>query len=434
MLYSTKYNTNNSQKLTTKIFKILSKKNKVTIISAFYSTNTIEELLKTVSPETDVTIIVSSLGSNKILDQVDELKRIKLRKKQIIKIYDKSHLLHSKIYYGTSNNINGSVIFIGSANLSNGGFNKNEEILVKIESKDTKKEIIDYIKLIDNESISINSKKLNIQRHKNIENDIIDYINNGYIVFKPSISYTLNYTDNYLKSYTNDLSAQQTIRNTKIEQKSSLDISNIAGITDHIEKLSNYSDIEDDSISEKSNRIHVRNNCIETCLGYWLPKSKYEEFTEKNRKSQAERKNNLLIILEKLEVLISDTFKLDKIIDDLTEDLISYNPESGLDKSLLYKEIRSGVEKHINTKIRYLKNNKKRLIEGLYISPMPYIWDDSVSSSNFIETFISDVKERSGGSRPVKNMLAKEILDNFNLDTIGDNFDNLNIKNITKRL
>jgi hypothetical protein len=434
MLYTSRYNTDNSHKLSTKLFKILSKKNKITIISAFYSINTIEELFKTVSPENDVTIIVSGLGSNKILDQVDELKRIKLKKNQTIKIYNKSHLLHSKIYYGTSNNINGSIIFIGSANLSNGGFNKNEEILVKIENKDTKKEIIEYIKLIESESISINSKKLNAQRKTNIENDIIDYINNGYIVFKPSISYTLNYTDNYLKSYTKDLSAQQTIRNTKIELKSSLDISNIAGITDHIEKLSNYSDIEDDSNSEKSNRIHVRNNCIETCLGYWLPKSKYEEFTEKNSKSQAERNNNLSIIVEKLEALISDTLKLDKVINNLTDDLISYNHDLGLDKSLLYKEIRSSVEKHIKTKIRYLKNNKKRLIEGLYISPMPYIWDDSVSSNNFIETFLSDVKERSDGSRPVKNMLAKEILNMFNLDSIGDNFDYLNIKNITKRL
>jgi len=420
MLYTTRLHDIDNEfikKLTLEdILDELSEKDSVYIVSAYYRKETIEDTLGRIGRGKDVSIIISKLGAgSKIAMQIEELIEIKTTNRQKIFLSTSFPLMHSKIYYGTSNNVAGAVCFVGSANLSWNGFHSNEEILVQVSDLETKRAIRDYIdRLIDDKGTILINEKARFNRKHDLSESLVSYISRGFIIFKPTTSFSITYTNNDLKEYAKTISDQsQQIRHSKTESQTVIKIAEIAGISDLIDNIDNQSD-EDEEESKKHN-IAVRSNCIETCLGYWLPEERYEQINDKLENTQSKREYSFKIIIDKLTQLKTNRLVLVKAIDEFTEDFLTPNHEIKKDAKQFKNELHKSVIRHIETKIRYLKRNKDRYIRGLYITPMPHIWDDSITVASFISSFVEDVLERSKYAS-----VAQEVLELFDLAKMRD--------------
>lgn len=424
MLYTTRLhdlkNENIDQLKFGLILDDLSERDSIYIVSAYYSIEKIQETLERIGRGKDITIIVSSLGLSeaKIGKQIEELNEIKTTNRQKIYLCTLFPLMHSKIYYGTNNNVAGAACYVGSVNLSNSGFNSNEEILVNISDKETKGAIRDYIyKLLENEdrTILINDKANYKSAYTNTEN-LASYISRGFIIFKPTASFSVTYTDNYLKEHARAISDQSQFRHSTTESSTGIDIAKIAGISSLLDNIDNKNDVVNDE--SKSQNISIRPNCIETCLGYWLPEERYEQINEKLEYTKCKREVAFKEIIIKLTDLIANNATLVQAISEFAEDFedfISKNSEFGNTKKQFKNELHENVIHHIKTKVEYLRRNKDRYIRGLYITPMPYIWDDIITTESFISSFVEDIIERNKSTSRISGVVH-DVLSLFDLE------------------
>ncbi len=423
MLYTTRLHDLKNENIDQLKFELiladLSERNSIYIVSAYYSIEKIQETLERIGRGKDITIIVSSLGlsESKIAKQIEELNEIKTTNRQKIYLCTLFPLMHSKIYYGTNNNVAGAVCYVGSANLSNSGFNSNEEILVNISDKETKGAIRDYIYKLENEdrTILINDKANYKSAYTNTEN-LASYISRGFIIFKPTTSFSVTYTDNYLKEHARAISDQSQFRHSITESSTGIDIAKIAGISSLLDTIDNKNDVVNDE--SKSQNISIRPNCIETCLGYWLPEERYDQINEKLEYTKRKREVAFKEIIKKLTDLTANDATLVQAINEFVEDFEDFiitNSEFGNTKERFKNELHENVIHHIKTKVEYLRRNKDRYIRGLYITPMPYIWDDIITAESFTSSFFEDVIERNKSKSKISGVVH-DVLSLFDLE------------------
>ena len=417
MLYSTRLSTNDNsfKKLSTRsILKRLDSFSNIFIVSAYYSNETIKEFLRFNSKQKIQMVFSSITGSNdKKKLQLAELKyefsSLKRKRNRKIFLFHKFPLLHSKIYFGINKRIDGAICFVGSSNLSKNGFKHNEEILLEILDTETKDQIRDYLKILTGNEYSYNifSKMplSNIGKH-NI--DLKSYISSGFLVYKPEVKLQLNFTNKELRSFAQSINENTRFEYADLESTISINISEIAGIKKELEALDKG--LKDSQENEGASTIKA--NSVETCLGYWMPENERREIKPHLDNKRNTRKKTYETVVNKLANIIENETLIDDGLQKFVNSFVENNSLK-INGNHFFDELKTEVLEHIEKKLNGLKRNKERYIEGIFITPMPDIWEDIVTSKLFIDSFTADIefKITNKGISGVK--LAQKIFNQY---------------------
>lgn len=416
MLYSTRLSTDDRfKKLSTgSILKRLNSFSNIFIVSAYYSNETINLFLQ-FNNKQKIQMVFSSITGSKekkglqLAELKNEFSSLKGKRNRKILLFHKFPLLHSKIYFGINKRIDGAICFVGSSNLSNNGFKINEEILIEVIDKETKDEIRDYINILTGKEYSYNifSKKPFL----NIEKDNLDfnrYISSGFLVYKPDVKVQLNFTNNELRCFANSINRNTQLEYAELESTISIKISEIAGIKKELEALDNeLKDSTDDGGSST-----VKANSVETCLGYWMPEEERMAIKPNLDKKKKKRKKIYETVVKKLENIIEKQTLIDDGLQKFVDSFVQNNSlkKNGDD---FFDKLKIEVLEHIEKKLKGLKRDKERYIEGIFITPMPDIWEDIVTSKLFIDSFTADIEFKTNNKGISGVPLAKKILKNY---------------------
>ena len=395
-----------------KLISLMKEKEIVKIVSCYYGIESLNKMLKELkgnNRQTDIVISAVGLSKENWIAQInmllDKKNGLYLGNHQNVYLYTKFSLLHSKIYFSKSSRFKesarGAKCLVGSANLSSNAFNCNEEILAEILDDETKNSIEKYIDAILNDTDSLYSlRDLINKKRKEGENfdlsreigrpedikTIVKFISSGYLFFQSRRNFSLGFSDNVFRKETKDkivenaTNGQNFVKNSK-----SLDVSAILGLSAE----------EDDESKEfennESKRISIRPNSVETCFGYWVPEERYESVTnlifskDEDETAREKKYNQIYEALKANEKCLSD-----KADENLRAAFIQVGLSE--DKFTNYKE---KVIKHIKSKRIYYENNKELYVKNCFcITPMPNIFEDPVTTTEFIDSLWSDICDR----------------------------------------
>lgn len=387
-----------------KLISLMKEKKIVKIVSCYYGIESLNKVLKELrgnDRRTDIVICAIGLSKENWIAQVnmllDEKDGVLLGNHQNVYLYTKFSLLHSKIYFSKSSRFKecarGAKCLVGSANLSSNAFNCNEEILAEILDDETKNSIENYIDSIlsDEEHLYslrdlINKKRndgesFNLAKEIGVPEDsktIIKFISSGYLFFQSRRNFSLGFSDNEFREEIKDKRVEnaKNVQNFVINSKS-LDVSAILGLS-----------AEDD---DEPKRMSIKSNSVETCFGYWVPEERYEPitnliFSKDESETARERKYEQIY-----EVLQANEKGLS---DEADENLKTAFAQAGLSENR-FGYYKKKVLKHIESKRIYYENNKALYIKNCFcITPMPNIFEDPVSTTEFIDSLWSDICDR----------------------------------------
>ena len=392
-----------------KLISLMKEKEIVKIVSCYYGIESLNKMLRALrgnSRQTDIVISAVGLSKENWIAQInmllDEKNGLCLGNHQNVHLYTKFSLLHSKIYFSKSSRFKesarGAKCLVGSANLSSNAFNCNEEILAEILDDETKNLIEKYIDAILNDTDClyslrdlINKKRkegdnFDLSREIGCPQDtktIVKFISSGYLFFQSRRNFSLGFSDNDFRKETKDkivenaTNGQNFVKNSK-----SLDVSAILGLSAE----EDYESQEQEK--NESKRISIRSNSVETCFGYWVPEERYKLvtdliFSKDEDKTAREKKYNQIY-----EVLQSNEKGLTGVAE---ENLKTAFAQAGLAEDR-FSYYRDKVLKHIKSKRIYYKNNRELYIKNCFcITPMPNIFEDPVSTTEFIDSLWSDI-------------------------------------------
>lgn len=392
-----------------KLISLMKEKEVVKIVSCYYGIESLNKVLKELRGKdrrTDIVICAIGLSKENWIAQInmllDEKNGVLLGNHQNIYLYTKFSLLHSKIYFSKSSRFKecarGAKCLVGSANLSSNAFNCNEEILAEILDDETKNSIENYIDSIlsdeehlyslrdlinkkrnDGESFNL-AKEIGVPENSKI---IIKFISSGYLFFQSRRNFSLGFSDNEFREETKDKQVENATNGQNFVKKSkSLDVSAILGLS------AEDDDESQDQKSGESKRFSIRSNSVETCFGYWVPEERYKLvtdliFSKDEDKTAREKKYNQIY-----EVLQSNEKGLTGVAE---ENLKTAFAQAGLAEDR-FSYYRDKVLKHIKSKRIYYKNNRELYIKNCFcITPMPNIFEDPVSTTEFIDSLWSDI-------------------------------------------
>lgn len=401
----------------------------IAIISCYYGKSFLSRLFR-VLPKKDsqTNVIISSIGNSyeKLKAIVKDLLEVDVYQTQKLWLYvcNDISMLHTKMYlaYDKKSKADSTFCLIGSANLSDNAFKSNEEILVDV-SKDDKKRAYSYFQKIKRESIDISSKnhkkymstddkkqkdkivsdivKKIIRKDDNSKREsVFDFLNAGFLAFQSNKNFSIGFsTSKIWKSLVKDI-------NTNLPStlaKYSIDVADILGV-----RNLDYNDNEaEDNLNETGrvrplNRFGIKKYSIETCFGYWIPRGYFLEEVKKilfpknmnstrvhdyQRIYSSLKKNS-----EKLTSPAQSKFEklFEKIIDIKTRSIEEETRRKEVENDILQKKgsIQKELIEHIAKKKNFYEKYQLEYIRrGFYLTPMPYIWDDSSSVNDFLNSF-----------------------------------------------
>ena len=401
----------------------------ISIISCYYGKSFLSRLFRELPKQNCQTnVIVSSIGNSyeKLKAVVKDLLEVDVYQTQKLWLYvcNDISMLHTKMYlaYDKKSKADSTCCLIGSANLSDNAFKSNEEILVDV-SKDDKKRVYNYFKKIKGESIDISSKNHKKymstddqkQKDKIVSNivkrvtrkdnnskreSVVDFLSAGFLAFKSNKNFSIGFsTSKTWKSLVKDI-------NTNLPStlaKYSIDVADILGV-----KNLDYNDNEaEDNLNETGhvrplNRFGIKKYSIETCFGYWLPRGYFLEDVKNilfPRNVNSTRVHDYQCIYtsleknsEKLTSPAQSKFDrlFEKIIDIKTRSIEVETRRKEIEIDILQKKgsIQKELIEHIAKKKQFYEKYQLEYIRrGFYLTPMPYIWDDSSSVNDFLSSF-----------------------------------------------
>ena len=402
----------------------------ISIISCYYGKSFLSRLFHEL-PKKDcqTNVIVSSIGNSyeKLKAIVKDLLEVEIYQTQKLWLYvcNDISMLHTKMYlaYDKKSKADSTCCLIGSANLSSNAFKSNEEILVDV-SKDDKKKACNYFQKIKSASIDISSKnhkkymstddknqkdkivsdivkKITRKNNNSKRESVFDFLNAGFLAFQSSKNFSIGFsTSKIWKFLVKDI-------NTNLPStlaKYSIDVADILGV-----KSLDYNDNEtEDNLNETSrikssnNRFRITDYSIGTCFGYWIPRGFFLEEVKNNlfprninstriedyKRIYASLENNS----EKLTSPAQSKFDklFEKIIDIKTRNIEVETKRKEIEKDILHKKgyIQKELIEHIAKKKNFYEKYRQEYIRrGFYLTPMPYIWDDTSSVNDFLNSF-----------------------------------------------
>lgn len=423
-LYSTWYYDDDEEKIKAlsldAITPDLKRSERISIISAYYSTDFIKKILskvnKTKRKKCILKLVVNGLSGQRLHEQIKDLKTLKTSLSTMgfcdisILINRETALCHTKLYY--IKNDKGSVWLAGSANASNSAFQRNEEILIK--SKSYINNIKRYISYVIDDSVTIEDVDL----ENTAESNIIGFFRTGSIYFKPSNQLSFTFSELKLPDWVEEKlsNINERPRNTNPGKAwGSYNLKIALGLSAH-EK------------DEKNTQISLKPWSIETCFGYWVP-NKYRAYVKENIiKKSTHNKNRFLEILGRI-----DTQGEDSLITDYKEYLCDAKQilkKNNIDFDIDEKDLAEKFEKFLNRIIAKLNNPKKleRLCSPLLYTGMPEIWEDNIAFDEFSESYFEYINSCLNEQRlptVVRSIIENmEIVKEADTDMVAGSFRN----------
>lgn len=438
MFYSNKlHNRSNIKKLTLdELVNRLSCKSDVFVVSCYYGLDTIQNFFDKMyecgKQGRTTTVIVSSQGNStdRLISILKDLICVELHQTQKLYVYESSSLLHTKLYLSMDSNVSkNTCCLVGSLNLSENAFSSNEEILVDVTETVDKKSASDYIDsiLYGNDKFLINVKDLQNEVKNVADGNLEDYLRNkysknygsvsnntikefigsGYIFFKAQRNFSLTYPQKSLwDEWISNIDPQNRkllIPNTKNPR---LNVYDLLGINEEI---------------DETETIYIKQNSVETSLGYWVPSGKKHDFIKKKideiKKQREKRYESICKILAQNDKELSEDSLEEKEPGALKRLRDSFNRLNTLlaeEKKLkpeAFNDLKDEFCNLIQDKLKWFKKEKNKELynqNGIYFNPMPNFWDDVPAVKEFRESFCDDINLRhSKNGKKVVDVLYK---------------------------
>lgn len=350
----------------------------VCVISAYYDKNWITDLVASLGKKkiTSIKLIFNGLGGRRLDEQrktlcelTEELGRI-----AEIRLAFASGIFHTKLF------ISSSVAFIGSANATRAAFSANEEILSVVDKVAAQK----YFNDAWNTATNVNAEELD---DRSAASNLIGFFRAGSLFFKPvaQVSYTFNPYAEWWRQLTEE--AQQRLsggfQNQYAEPGQGIGSFSFA-------RAAGLNDLGNSVEGDQHGRLSIKPYAVETTLGYWVPDfyvCEVERRVRGNGDSKRQKYKSHAQKMKKLrEADISEKFS------EYLSNADNFIREKGLTPPNHPNSMtpRQPVLKFFDGILRRLENDDflDRLCNPFVRSGMPEIWDDDVTSDEFIESFL----------------------------------------------
>lgn len=365
------------------VFESLLKSAKeINILSAYYDTDFIKKILKSVSEHSRkkcvLRFIFNGFAGGRLSAQVEELKALKkhLNKLGFAEIYILMNfqitLFHSKVYHIVTRNE--AHFFVGSSNFTQMGFKQNEELMLHFSSN--QKKIAHYINDVMDDSEEIEDIVVSEQ----LPNSLLSFFRDGLLYFKPLSALQTSYKNLEMPD---DLKTKLQKRKPPryADNVNPFGPFNILKTSDELKQI-----VVDDS-DEEAKRVNIASNSIETNLGYWVPTA-YSEDVDKRISEAGNKKRKYWKRIQQAvgnnQAIISKGFSdyLEDLEYILVEEKENWRPDA---------QYRSGFEKYLENFLKRVSDDKflDRCSQALISTPMPEIWNNS----NDFKDFLSSVFE-----------------------------------------
>lgn len=374
---------------------------RTTLISAYYSTETLENLLHKCG---DTKVIVNGLGGCRLKHQIEELEKLKrkLKKKNKrveIRLAFSPGIFHSKLYLFETPT--GSIVWIGSANATQAALGgeadgvhahgRNEEVLLRLEPAPDS--LLTYAKSAWKFAASLEDCFPEV-------NSLPAFFRTGKLYYKPYA--TLPVTYNPFQSLLEKLPTEERnklptlkVRHTTVE----------AGIVafniDEVRRPAHGAAATD---SHKE-RAMFRKYAIETCYGYWVADF-FIDKVEGDLKKVAHRK---MQSLKELLGWLKDSGRDDVIqaygeyLEDVREVMSDNVNLERVPKKIRAQAFGSfdGIKRRLDTLIRNLGRERwcDRFSRPYVSEYVPEIWEDNVARQGFEDSFFESLAEQSHKSK-----------------------------------
>lgn len=373
----------------------IAKSTQAEILSAYYNTSFLRRLLLTegiripMRQAMTLRLLFGRAAPPMLADQLKELKKLKkalIKGKYAtanieIRVAAEGSLFHTKLYKLSKKS--SSTIFVGSANISENGFNKNDELMV---SMDGPHAAIDAY--IENTWEAAHDCEKGIPPTKH-PGSLRELLRDGHLYFKPTrnLGQSLDcFTGKSFEGIAPILRLKQNIEFNDPEAPIATSIFRLLGIKGYASSK---------KIQKSDLKSKLARNSVETSFGYWAPAA-YQDIingasgdiagarqeTLQDYQRQVARKSKDAAFVERQ----CDAFiaSVDKILDENGADALD-DVQISIVKAKLKRKIRQINDRLSNPKFI------ARMSEQVSGTGVPELWEDPHSMEDLFESFAEDI-------------------------------------------
>jgi len=391
---------------TERLFRELQGARGVDIAAAYYDLEFCRTLLRAARANTlqSIRLLFNRLGGSRLMEQKRQLQglmRSRAGSPSVdIRLAQAPGIFHSKLIF--IHKRRSHVGWVGSANATRAAFERNEEIMLRLDGELGTLE--DYFDTTWENAVPLQS--VNAERARTL----IDFFRSGSLFFKASrqVIFTFN-------PFTEMVAAMSDSDRRKLEQivPEYADSAGVIGPFNVIRALSLRPQNEghDDPVQ----RVGIAARSVETCYGYWVPHDERSELLKRIAGAGASREKGLGRIRSKMQQVGPDAI-LNRFRDYLRSVRLGLLKQ-GFDEASL---ARLGGDRVFSDSARFerfyakleenLSNDAwvKRYAAPLLEGSVPEIWDDPVASDEFETSFFESLA--FAATRPRLTRTARQIL------------------------
>lgn len=377
------------------------------LFAAFYSEVFLKKFLKSIPKaersERSVTFVLNGCVGAKLEHQIQRLMDIQAYGVRLgyadVKIYlnHENAMFHTKLFkfYRPRK----YRYFVGSANLSNSAFQRNEELVLSF--RRMQPQLDRYIENVMENSTLVSDFSLRGEDLGELE----EFLQSGVLFYKPNTQ--LNFTFHEL-----DMPKDVEERLSMLSERPVHTNPGTAWGAYNLKRAikARLPNLEAAEVSEeKMRRLSISRWAIETCYGYWVPSAYIAEVQKKVAMVSNQKKDSLLALRDAihsigLEALLDDyRHYLTDVVTILSNARIDWRPDSRLLQRF---------SRYLNRLVQKLEHETfvERFCRPLVQSFLPEMWDDSYAKMDFLDSFCEFVEYKvlsagSSSSLPVASMV-----------------------------
>ncbi len=384
----------------------------VDIASAYYSVEFCRQLFKNAGSDgKEVRLLFNGLGGSRLEAQRAELEVLEthLRKrcgKVEIRLGFEPGIFHSKLIVARGSRH--TRVLVGSANATMAAMSVNEEILVQL--TDGVEPYVDYF-----ERVWKLGTRLDGLSHRLTVHGLIPFFRTGSLYFRPSTG--LQTTLNPFSELLNSLSEPDKAKLGAVPLPYAAGQAGIGPFSLARALLPESElDEEDDKPEKERSSVTIKPYAIETCLGHWVPQQQEQAFEQSLASAGSHKRKRwttlLTAIKEKREGALEDAYDayvgaMRALLDSTKVDLSRF--PWGERRNPYAREI---FTKFLKRVVNCLENEEylNRLCQPFVRGPIPEIWDDPGSYSEFEQSFF-DYLEYTDSRDGRRNHVPSRILE-----------------------
>lgn len=360
-------------------------------------------------------MIFNRAAASALPGQLAELKTLKRRLQERhgrktlidIKVASKKRFLHTKLYHFRRGKW--ARTLIGSANATENGFCRNDELLVEIHGRDNT--IEGYIDYTSDSASSCEDPAVGVDEYDSFQAMLRD----GFVYFKSNrpVPYTLNCFENH-PDVRDALERAVVSVPLPFHEDQSVGLLNIL-------KLLGISSSEKAEVDEEAQRAVLAPFSVETCFGFWVPYAFHQELDSKIDASASKKAARLFghgqSLISKSDSQISADIqsRYFTVIDQRL---------AGVSAPRLNLQQKREVEARVLRRVLNLRSKLAereecmRLARAVSGAPVPEMWEDPRSKREMMESFCEYVSWKLE-STSRKRRIVRKLQEWFAL-SVGD--------------